>query len=125
MCDGRNSGMPACRTPKEKLNKWGQYRRYVYEAGAIPRSDGKSNQVIDPKVVKKERKKGFAITRTDRFLHRTRYFTDSGVIGSKEFVSATYQQFRHLFQSKKEKVPKPVKGLTGMYSLKRLSEAIQ
>jgi len=55
-------------------------------------------------------------------LYRTRYFTDSGVIGTKEFVSRTYVRFKHHFNSKNEKKPKPVKGLSGIYSLKRLSE---
>jgi len=67
-------------------------------------------------------KRAFEISRTNRFLYRTRYFTDSGIIGSREFVSVTYQQFKHLFQSKHEKKPKLVKGLDGVYSLKRLSE---
>ena len=101
-----------------------RYRRYVYEAGAIDRPDKMKTEVIDPKVVAKERKKGFEISRIDRFRHRTRYFTDSGIIGSKEFVSENYQRFKHLFHSKHEKKPKPVKGLAGMYSLKRLSEMI-
>jgi len=60
----------------------------------------------------------------DRFGERTRYFTDSGIIGSREFVSDNYQRFKHLFQSKHEKKPKAVMGLDGVYSLKRLSEAI-
>ncbi len=42
-------------------------------------------------------------------------------IGSKDFVFKTYLQFKDLFQSK-EKKPKPVKGLDGVYSLKRLVE---
>jgi len=54
--------------------------------------------------------------------YRTRYFTDSGVIGSKEFVSKTYIRFKQVFNSKNEKRPKPVKGLSGVYSLKRLAE---
>jgi hypothetical protein len=78
-------------------------------------------RVIDEKVVAKERKKKFEIS---RFRYRTRYFTDSGIIGSKEFVSENYQRFKHLFYSKHEKKPKPIKGLDGMYSLKRLSEMI-
>jgi hypothetical protein len=56
--------------------------------------------------------------------YRTRYFTDSGIIGSKEFVSAHYQRFKHLFATKNEKIPTPVKGLCGIYSLKRLSEIL-
>jgi hypothetical protein len=58
------------------------------------------------------------------FRYRTRYLTDSGIIGSKEFVAENYQRFKHLFYSKHDKKPKPVKGLEGMYSLKRLSEII-
>ena len=51
-----------------------------------------------------------------------RYFTDSGIIGTKEFVSENYQRFKDVFMSKREKVPKLVAGLDGVYSLKRLTE---
>ena len=105
---------------KERLRR---YRRYIYEASALRRSDGKSSVTIDKKVVEKERKADFKTTGIYRFRYRTRYFTDSGIIGSKEFVSRNYKQFKDLFQSKHEKKPKPVKGLEGVYSLKRLSEA--
>ena len=50
------------------------------------------------------------------------YFTDSGVIGSKEFVSMNYQRFKGVFMSKREKISKLVSGLDGIYSLKRLAE---
>jgi len=109
---------------KSKKDRIRRYRRYVYEAGAIDRPDKMQAQVIDAKVVAKERKKDFEISRISRFRHRTRYFTDSGIIGSKEFVAEHYQRFKHLFYSKHEKKPKPIKGLEGMYSLKRLSELI-
>jgi putative transposase len=75
-------------------------------------------------VIAKKRRKEFEIDRINRFRYRTRYFTDSGIIGSKEFVSINYQRFKHLFHSKNEKKPKSIKGLDGMYSLKRLSEVI-
>ena len=100
------------------------YREYVYETGAILPSDKPYIKTIKAKTVEKERKRDFEISRADRFLYRTRYFTDSGIIGSREYVSTTYQQFKHLFQSKHEKKPKLVKGLDGVFSLKRLSEAI-
>jgi putative transposase len=100
------------------------YRKYVYETGAILPGDKQYVKTIDEKVVAKERKGDFEITRTDRFLYRTRYFTDSGIIGSREFVSSTYQQFKNLFQSRHEKRPRAVKGLDGVFSLKRLSETI-
>ncbi len=100
------------------------YRRYVYEAGALNRPEKGKIKVIDDKILEKERNREFELSRSDRFRYRTRYFTDSGVIGSKEFVSKTYMRFKHVFKSKNEKRPKPVKGLTGVYSLKRLSEVV-
>jgi REP element-mobilizing transposase RayT len=109
---------------KSKKERIKRYRRYVYEAGAISRPDKMQAKVIDDKVVAKERKKDFEISRISRFRYRTRYFTDSGIIGSKDFVAENYQRFKHLFYSKHDKKPKPVKGLEGMYSLKRLSEII-
>ncbi len=52
----------------------------------------------------------------------TRYSTDSGIIGTREFVSENYQRFKGVFMSKREKIPRPVVGLDGVYSLKRLVE---
>jgi REP element-mobilizing transposase RayT len=109
---------------KSKKERIRRYRRYVYEAGAINRPNKKQAKVIGDKVIAKERNKEFEINRITRFRYRTRYFTDSGIIGSKEFVSINYQRFKHLFHSKNEKKPKPIKGLAGVYSLKRLSEVI-
>jgi REP element-mobilizing transposase RayT len=109
---------------KSRKERIKHYRRYVYEAGALNRPEKMQASVIDARVVAKERKKDFEITRFSRFRYRSRYFTDSGIIGSKEFVAETYQRFKHLFYSKHEKKPKPIKGLGGMYSLKRLSELL-
>jgi len=81
-------------------------------------------KVIGDKILEKERNREFEISRNDRLRYRTRYFTDSGIIGSKEFVFSNYQRFKHLFYSKHEKKPNPVKGLSGVYSLKRLSGVI-
>jgi len=83
-----------------------------------------SVKVIEDKVLEKERSRAFAMSKSDRFRYRTRYFTDSGIIGSKEFVSTNYQRLKNLFESKHEKKPKPIKGLDGNYSLKLLSELI-
>ena len=104
---------------KERLKR---YRRYVYEAGALDRSDKGNARVIDKDIVEHERGKNYEIRRADRFRYRTRYFTDSGIIGTKEFVSSNYQRFKDLFMSKREKVPRRVVGLDGVYSLKRLAE---
>ena len=70
-----------------------------------------------PRLLKKKER-----TRTRRFLYRTRYFTDSGIIGGKAFVSDTYQKTKQKFQARRDKIPKPVSGLSGIYSLKQLTE---
>ncbi len=88
------------KSQKERIRR---YRRYVYEAGAISRPEKRQAKVIDDNVIAKERKKKFEIRRINRFRYRTRYFTDSGIIGSKEFVAENYQRFKHLFCSKREK----------------------
>ena len=102
---------------KERL---AHYRRFLYETGAVDKDNGAR---IDKQVLESERKKDFAVTRTMRFACRTRYFTDSGIIGTKAFVAATFQQFKDRYPAKKDKIPRPVPGLGGIYSLKRLSEA--
>ena len=106
---------------KERIRR---YRRYVYEAGSLNQPEKGNVNFIENKILEKERRRKFELSRSDRFRYRTRYFTDSGIIGSKEFVKENYQQFKHLFHSKHEKKPKKIKGLEGMYSLKRLSEIV-
>ncbi|MGB9442236.1 MAG: hypothetical protein WCB15_30140 [Desulfobacterales bacterium] len=94
----------------------------MYEAGAIDRSEIGKRNIIEEAVVEKEQKKAFKISKVDRFRYRTRYFTDSGIIGTKEFVSTNYQRFKDMFMSKRDKIPKVIAGLDGIYSLKRLAE---
>jgi hypothetical protein len=95
------------------------YRKFLYTKGANTEDKGSK---IDKKTVKKENKKNFKISQVDRFKYRTRYFSDSGIIGEKEFVAKNHQRFKHHFQSKNDKIPKLISGLDGVYSLKRLSE---
>ena len=78
--------------------------------------------MIDTHVLEKERENDFELKRVRRFRYRTRYFTDSGIIGTKEFVFDNYGRFKELFMSNRDKIPKPVAGLNGVFSLKRLAE---
>jgi putative transposase len=91
---------------KERLRN---FRRFVYEKGELEGFE-------------KEHKRGFEVGKVDRFLLRTRYFTDSGIIGSKAYVSSLYLVFKHHYSARKVKVPKRISGLEGLYSLKRLAE---
>jgi len=100
--------------PREIVRK---YRQFVYETGAVDAGKGK---VMDKKIVEKARKKGYKISRADRFKYRCRYFTDSGVIGGKNFVQEVFDQVKHLLGSKDTRKFTPVGGVEGVYAMKRL-----
>lgn len=101
---------------KERFRR---YRRFLYRAGAIDRGKG---AVLDPKLLQKEQAREFRLPAGRRLLYRTRYFTDAGIIGTKDYVRRTYLQVKDHFSSKREKVPRPIAGFNGIYSLKRLTE---
>jgi REP element-mobilizing transposase RayT len=92
---------------KERLR---HFRRFVYEKGGL---EG----------IEQERRRDFEMGKMDRFLLKTRYFTDSGIIGSKAYVSSVYSVFKDYYAARREKRPKPINGLEGVYSLKRLAES--
>jgi len=96
-----------------------KYREFLYHVGAIEK---RGRARILKKVLAEETAEGFELTRQRRFRYRTRYFTDSGIIGSRAFVETTYELFKEQFQTTREKTPKAVKGIEGMYSLKRLAD---
>ena len=73
---------------EERLKR---YRRYVYEAGALDHPGKGQARVIDNDIVEHERENDFELNRMRRFRYRTRCFTDSGITGTKEFVSENYQ----------------------------------
>ncbi|MCP4682395.1 MAG: hypothetical protein GY864_08670, partial [Desulfobacterales bacterium] len=75
-----------------------------------------------PKVLKKEQKKGFKLTRTERFRYKTKYFTESGIMGSQEYVRETFLRLKHLFYNDLDRYPVLVTGLEDIYSLKQLKE---
>ncbi|BCS96661.1 hypothetical protein DSLASN_22930 [Desulfoluna limicola] len=81
---------------------------------------GKAN--IPERILRAESANGFEADRIRRFRYRTRYFTGSGIMGSKAFVLATYEVFKGRFYANRERVPRRVKGIDGMYSMKRLAE---
>jgi REP element-mobilizing transposase RayT len=100
--------------PSEIVRK---YRQFVYETGAVDTGRGKP---MDPKIVKKERKKNFELKRFELFWYRTRYFSDAGILGSKEFVQEVFDQVKHLLQSKDERKFTCLAGAKGVYSMKKL-----
>ncbi len=106
------------------LAEWGideserltQYRGFLYELGAMDRGMG----TIPQEILEKERSRDFRITAGERFMQRCRYFTDSGVIGSRRFVQDMARRFG--LRSAVGREPKMIPGLEGSFSLRHLSE---
>lgn len=96
-----------------------EYETFVEETGALdPAAE------IDADAEDKAVGDSDEITRADRFLKKTRYFTDSGFIGSKAFVLKHIARFADDYDFSATRQPKKVKGLEGIYSLRRLSERL-
>lgn len=73
--------------------------------------------------MEKGRKKNFQLNSTELFRYRCRYFTDAGVLGSKNFVQRAFEEMKDLLGSKKKRKFVPVLRGFGVYSLKRLQES--
>ncbi len=56
---------------------------------------------------------------TDVFCHRCRYFKDSGIIGSKEFVAEVFDDVKHLLDLKDSRRFTLLSGVDGVNSMKR------
>ena len=94
------------------------YREFLHEKGDIEITKGTR---IDKAVMRNERSVNYELTTINRFKFRTRYFTDSGIIGTKGFVNRYYEQFKDYFNPCRTKKPNKISGSDGIYSLKRLT----
>ncbi len=112
-------GIGGCENMKYR-DRLAKYRQFVYEVGSLETNKGKN---IDTQIVNDEKAKDYVVGPTERFLARTRYFTDSGIIGSKQFVRDLWQLFKSP-DDNPAKIPIHISGLKGLYSLKRLSNNI-
>ncbi|MDZ7760645.1 MAG: transposase [Desulfovermiculus sp.] len=94
------------KNPKQRLRL---YREFVYARGGVDTGKGKILDAVPlPECM-------------ERFIQRTRFFTDAGIIGSREFVRQGFELFRDIIQPKRERKPHRIQGLEQIYSLKRLT----
>jgi REP element-mobilizing transposase RayT len=92
------------------------YREYVYEKGGI--SDGSVGAVAEG--VKEERKAGDRDLSKEVFRHRVRYFTEGSILGSRKFVKETSEKLRDLLKFKRERRPRKVGSVKGLYSFREV-----
>ncbi|MCF8106236.1 MAG: transposase [Desulfohalobiaceae bacterium] len=94
---------------KDRKERLCLYRDFVYARGGVDLGKGKTLEA-------KSLPEG-----VERFIQRTRFFTESGIIGSREFVRQGFELFRDIIQPKRQRQPHKIQGLDQIYSLKRLS----
>ena len=95
------------------------YREFVYRTGALDSHKGRS---LDERILERAQAKNFRYTHADRLLMRTRWFTDSAILGSRAYV--TEMGHRLGLGSDAKRRPKRVSGLEGTYSFRRLAEIL-
>jgi len=98
-------------SPAEKIEK---YRAFLYEVSAL----GEEHRERCERGCEKERKRYQRFSRHHRFLNRTRYFSDSLIIGSLEFVRTYCRKFKHFFAADHEKIPVRIPGLSEIFALR-------
>jgi REP element-mobilizing transposase RayT len=96
------------------------YREFVYETGAVDTGKGAT---MDAEVVNSERNRNYLLGDVDLFRYRCRYFSDSGVIGSREFVEKVGRRLKEKVPTRKERPAHGFKGAAGLCTLKRLASA--
>ena len=94
------------------------YREFVYETGVVDTGKGAS---LDAGIVNRERKRGYVLGDVELFRYRCRYFSDSGVIGSREYVERVGRVLQEKVPKRRERAPHGFKGVAGLCTLKRLA----
>ncbi len=97
------------------------YRRYVYEVGSVASSGGR--RAIPPGICEAESQKAYRLSRRRLFRYRSRYFTESVALGSREFVRGVYARLRPYLQTRSDRDPVRIQGLEGLYAMRRLRDA--
>jgi putative transposase len=100
-----------------KVSSLDSYRKFVYEMGSLERSNGKHS--IPKAVSDQEAKAGHRLSRTSLFRYRSRYFTESVVLGSKGFVKGIYGRIQPYLRTREDRDPIRIHGVKGLYSLRR------
>jgi len=111
--------------PKNYNEKLVFYRKYMYQIGKekyykIDGGEVISASPIPEDAYKQAENNGFQYTYKEQFMHRCRYFSDSLIIGSHDFVKVIHSQYKNkLFDKRKRRFPK-MRGFENIYSMREL-----
>ncbi len=94
------------------------YRRFLYENGALDTHKGPG---ISSEIIRKSAHSDYDYSLTDRLRLRSRWFTDSGIIGSQQFIADMMQKLG--FNKQDTTRPKALDGLD-FFAFKRCNESL-
>lgn len=98
------------------------YRRFVYEVGSLERRDGKRQ--IPQSIVEQETDSNYQMKKSILFRYRSRYFTDSVVLGSRGFVKEVYLKLQPCLQTRRNRNPVKVDGAPSLFSMRRFRQSV-
>ena len=105
------------------------YRQYMYTRGSqdswkLIGGEARAQGKIPVARYKKAAGKKFTYTFKERFLQHSRYFSDSVIIGSREFVRAIHVQVKPLLLEKRKRQYPAMKGYGGLCSMRDLRKDV-
>ena len=119
-------------TPKVYNERLIFYRKFMYQTGCAPHykdygeEEASLQKRLSGDVYNKAEKNNFEYSFKDKFMHKCRYFSDSLIVGSYDFVKSVHALHRDtLFEKRKRKFPQ-IKEHENIYTMKSLrSESLE
>ena len=116
---GKGKGKIKGKVKKQNQELLRKYRAFVYEVGGEIEKPGQAK--IEKTLLKVEKDRDFELPKSEIFLYRCRYFSDSLVLGSKSFIQSAYNRFSGVVFYKKERKEHATGISKGIFSLRRLN----
>ena len=104
-----------------------QYRRYLFEHGQRRQvRKGVVRPGFSPERVEEVLSNGGRLPKAEILRCKVRYFSDGLVLGSKEFVEKTFEQYREQFGRKRKSGARPLRygEWDGLYTMRDLRKAV-
>jgi len=108
-------GLKECDKMTEK-KRFTHYKEYLYEKSGMEMGKGALKRDI---INSKKRIENQELTPMERLRFKTRYFTESEIIGKKSFVLHHFKKLKNAEMNKSKK-PNKISGFEEIYSLKML-----
>jgi REP element-mobilizing transposase RayT len=118
----------SAKTNKEKLIF---YRKYMYQTGIEPHykdygdDDAFLQGALSDKIFDDAESKDFKYSFKEKFMHQCRYFSDSLIVGSYEFVKSVHGLHKSKLAEKRKRRFSKINGYENIYSMRNLRKNVK